>query len=123
MASGTSTTTPPSGDAKTRFIRWKAVIPAAVFVLAIFLFIYFFLDAVAKWAIKKGGEAAFGARVDIAAVKVSLKNTSLRIQGLQVANKSEPMKNLFEWRDAIFDAEAFPLLEKRVIIDQSSVTG
>ena len=54
---------------------------------------------------------------------MTARNSSLRLSGLEVADKSEPMKNLFQFDDAVFDTKALPLLEKRVVIDQASLTG
>jgi uncharacterized protein (TIGR03545 family) len=106
-----------------KIIRWKAVVPTVIFLLLLVLFIVFFLDGVLKWTMVKSGEAVFGARVSIASVTTKFRATSLAVHGLEVADKSEPMKNLFQLDDAVFDAEALPLLEKRVIIDQASITG
>src|SRR5262245_51248425 len=104
-------------------IRWKAVIPTLVFLFGLFLLITLFLDPFVKWAIIKGGEGVFGARVNVESATLSLRKSSLRIRGMQVADKSEPMKNLFQFDDAAFDIRTLPILEKKAIIDEMALTG
>lgn len=103
------------------FIRWKAVGPLTVIILLISLFIIFFLDACVKWAIIKGGESVFGAKVEIDFASLRLSKSALLLNGVKVADKSAPMTNLFEFSKASFDFEALPLLEKKVIIDDASL--
>jgi uncharacterized protein (TIGR03545 family) len=106
-----------------KIIRWSAVIPTLIFLLLVFLIAFFLVDPLAKWALIKGGETTFGAKVDIQSVRVGFRDTSLTIKGMAVANKNEPMKNFFELQDAVFDAMALPLLEKRVIIQMAAIHG
>lgn len=104
-------------------IRWKAVIPLSALTGLAAVFCVFFLDPLAKRALVASGEAVFGARVTIASVAVKLGESAVVIQGVQVADKAEPMKNLFEFQQAVFDYQTLPLLEKKVIIDAASLTG
>lgn len=104
-------------------IRWKAVAPTLTLLLAGSLLTVFLLDPFVKWAIVKAGESVFGARVGVRSAAVSLRRSSLRIRGMTVADKSEPMSNLFEFDEAAFDFRSLPLLEKKVIIDEASLTG
>jgi len=87
------------------------------------LLIVLFLDPFLKWAIIKAGQGVFGARVNIEAVKTKLLKGRMSIRGLQVADKSKPMQNLFQWGDAVFDFRPVPLLEKKVVIEEASLTG
>ncbi|NTV51912.1 MAG: TIGR03545 family protein, partial [Candidatus Firestonebacteria bacterium] len=52
-----------------------------------------------------------------------LANLSLSVNGLQVADKNAPMKNLFSVDAMSFALEPVPLLSKKVIIDEMTVTG
>jgi len=106
-----------------KIIRWNAVGPLAGIAAIVSLLVAFFIDPVAKWAIRKGGESVFGARVDIDSVRVKVGKSALEIRGLAVADKSAPMSNLFELKEAAFDFQSLPLLEKKVIIDEASVAG
>ncbi|MFA5974767.1 MAG: TIGR03545 family protein [Elusimicrobiota bacterium] len=104
-------------------IRRKTVLPTLILLLVGFLLAVFCLDPFAKWAMIKGGQSVFGARVSIDSVTLSLRHSSLRIRTLAVADKSEPMKNLFQFDEAVFAFRTLPLLEKKVIIDDASLKG
>lgn len=110
-------------SAPSGLIRWERLKPAGIALVVLALLIYFFLDPVIRWTLIKAGQAAFGARVNIEAVKTQLRKGRLSIRGLQVADKSEPMKNLFQWSEAVFDFRSLPLLEKKVVIDEASLSG
>jgi len=71
----------------------------------------------------KAGQGVFGAKVSIAQVRVQLMKSRLTVRRLQVADKASPMQNLFQFEEAAFDFRALPLLEKKAIIDEASLTG
>jgi len=104
-------------------VRWKYVIPAVLIVLGLTVLILLFLDPLLKRAVIASGEFAFGAKVEVTSLKTKLSNLSLRIQGVQVADKDRPMQNLFEIEGLRFNVEPIPLLSRKVIIDAMSVTG
>ncbi len=104
-------------------MRWKYVIPALVILILLAIFDLFFLDTLLRWGIVAGGQFAFGAKVEAAAVKTRLANLSIVVSGLEVADKDTPMKNLFSTESMTFALEPLPLLSKKVIIDSMTVTG
>jgi len=104
-----------------KIIRWAAVVPTLIFILLVWLFCVFLADPLMKRLIIAGGESIFGAKVDIASVRVGFRDTSLTVRGLQVGDKNAPMTNLFEIGETRFDARTLPLLEKKVIIDNASI--
>src|SRR5436190_15329609 len=108
---------------KSGWIRWKAVIPTAIFLALLTIFIVFFLDSVIKWTLIKAGQAVFGAKVEIAFLDLRLSDSSLRIRGMQVADRALPMQNLFQFDEATFDARSLPLLEKKIVIDDATLAG
>src|SRR5687768_14175737 len=110
-------------SAPLRMVRWGAVIPLLILFGLLAIFILFFLDSCAKWAIQKGGESIFGARVDIASVDVRVGKSALILRGVAVADKTSPMTNLFEFSESAFDFETLPFFEKKIIIDQASLAG
>src|SRR4051812_36231735 len=93
---------------KPSFIRWERVRPALVILAIIALLIWLCLDAVIKWSIIQAGQGVFGARVNVESVKTQLRKGRMTIHGLQVADKSTPMQNLFQWDEATFDFRALP---------------
>ncbi|NTV53080.1 MAG: hypothetical protein HGA76_08730, partial [Candidatus Firestonebacteria bacterium] len=94
-------------------MRWKYVIPALVILILLAVFDLFFLDTLLRWGIQAGGQFAFGAKVEVAGVKTRLANLSLSVNGLQVADKNAPMKNLFSVDAMSFALEPVPLLSKK----------
>lgn len=104
-------------------MRWKVVIPLAVVVSLIVVFNVFFLDPLLKRGLVKTGEMIFGARVEIDSLRTKLRNLSVSIKGLRVANKNDPWKNLFEVSEIKFALKPIPLLSKKFIIEEMSIEG
>ena len=91
-------------------------------VLVIFIVVgVIFRDAIIKWTIISTGEMIVGAKVEMTSLKTSLLNSSLEIKDLQVANKDDVMKNLVAIDLIKFDMRFFPLLEKKVAIENMTV--
>ncbi len=103
-------------------MRWKFVIPAAIFVAAIALFNILFLDAMIKKAVVASGEFIFGARVEVVSLKTRFRDMSIKIKGLAVANKKETFKNLFEIGEIRFSINPVHLLSKKFIINEMIVS-
>ncbi len=106
-----------------KFIRWKAVIPTLVILIVAVVFTVFFLDSIIKKVAINSGEAIFGAKVEISSLKTKLKNMSVEINGLQIANKEDVWKNLLETEKISFAMQPVPLLSKKLIIDEMAVRG
>ncbi len=104
-----------------KLIRWKAVIPLVIFIVCLTILCTFFLDNIIKNTII--GESIFSAKVEISSLKTKFKNMSIEINGLCVADKSDPWKNLFEVDKTKFAIKPIPLLSKKVIIDEMSIEG
>lgn len=76
-------------------VNVTSIAAAAVCVIALVLVLGVFRNAIARVAIVSAMEGAFGARCDIADIDVNIPAASFRLEGLAVANRSSPMKNLF----------------------------
>ena len=76
--------------------KWLPFIATAAFVAAVVLAVVIFKNPLAKKGIRTGMQKVFGARTDIARVNVQILKATVTIDGLQQANASEPMKNIFE---------------------------
>ncbi len=90
---------------------------------AIAAFFIICFDTLLKQGMIMGAEAAFKAKVEIAKVDTSILHGKISIIGLKVANKNEPMTNLFEWDKATFQLLTKPLLEMKVVINLASIDG
>lgn len=104
-------------------IRWKAFIPVSIIVIAVCVIYVFFIDTIVKNIIIKTGQGIFDAKVEINDVEVSLKNSSLKIKGLQIANEDDPWRNLVEVQEITMDIQTLPVLSKKFIIDELSGEG
>ncbi|MFH1379403.1 MAG: TIGR03545 family protein [bacterium] len=102
-------------------IRWKACIPVVIIVTAAAIVYVFFIDTIVKKVIITAGQGIFNAKVEVRDVDVSLKNSSLKIQGLVIADEKEPFTNLLDIGSIIMDIRTLPVLEKKFIIDEVSV--
>ena len=99
----------------------KSVIKIIVALVIFIVFGVIFRDSIIKWVIVSTGEMIVGAKVEMSSLKTSLSESSLEIKNLQVANKDDVMSNLFQVSRLKFDMRFFPLLEKKVAIDEMTV--
>ncbi len=106
-----------------RIIRPAGLIFFSVLLIMIVLFNIFFLDTMVKKTFINSGEEIFKSVVDIKKVDVQLLRSRLEIHGVQIADKDNEFKNLFEAEKIVFDYEFIPLLMKKVIIDNIELSG
>lgn len=104
-------------------MRWKFVIPALILVLLVAAFNIFFFDRILKHFIVAGGQKIFAAKVEVARVKTRFSNLSIDISGVQVADRNDPFKNLFEFGSVRFALKPLPLLSKKVVIEEMALEG
>lgn len=109
-----------SQRSRVRVIPLAAV--AGTIALIIFLFITF-KNRVIKNAIVNACESVFQAKCDIDSVNFGLLDASLKIHHIQIANKNQPMKNLFECDRIALDFDLTSLLRARFVTDEVAVTG
>lgn len=104
-------------------IRWGNFVFTAAFVGGILAFFLIFLDPLLKRALIAAGEKAALARVEIADLHTQIFKGKLTIRGLAVADKESPMTNLVEFKEAVFQLLPAPILEKKFVIEEASITG
>jgi uncharacterized protein (TIGR03545 family) len=107
-------------------MKWvkKGSLYATVAVFAVVaLLLWLFLDPVLKWSLIRAGQSAAGAKVEIARLSTSLLKGRLEIEGLAVADRSEPMRNLFELGKAAFEVSPSAGLRAKVVIPDAGLTG
>ncbi|NQY74770.1 MAG: hypothetical protein HRT90_08420, partial [Candidatus Margulisbacteria bacterium] len=103
-------------------MRLKAIIPVIILVISITLFNILFLDQVVKKSLISIGQKIFQAKVDIRSAEISFMPLSLTLSGVEVANRKEPMTNLFQFETAKADIQLIPLLEKKFIINMLEIS-
>ena len=104
-------------------VRWIPLIATVVFIAAIVIVISATKNIIAKKAIKSVCESTFEAKCDIRDLDISFLNAHFRMDGLEVANKNEPMKNLFSVEGVNFDFDMLQLLRARFVANELSITG
>jgi uncharacterized protein (TIGR03545 family) len=106
-----------------RFIRWRYIFTRLVLLAAACLIIWLGFDAAFKLALTNAAELASGAHVDIGRVHTTFIPPSAEIDSVRVADRDEPMTNIFEFERLKFDLRLRPLLEKKFIVDNAELTG
>ena len=102
------------------------LIPLAV-TIGIIVLLVLTVNAFKNTIVKKGMtmalESVFGAKCDISSVNLKIFDSSLRVKEIAVANKDEPMKNLFELSDINVDFDLVQLLKGRFVMDEILAEG
>jgi uncharacterized protein (TIGR03545 family) len=106
-----------------RIVRWKAVVPLALFLLVVGVVWLLLLDPLVEHTVEDLGTEMVGARVDVAAADVRLRDGVVQLRGLRVTNPDRPMTNLVEADEIVLNFRVAPLLEKKVIIDTVALRG
>ena len=104
-------------------IRWIPLIATVAFIAAVVIVITATKNIIATKAIKSICESTFEAKCDIRDLDISFLNAHFRMDGLEVANKNEPMKNLFSVEGVNFDFDMLQLLRARFVANELSITG
>lgn len=106
-----------------KFIRWNFLIPTVIVIALITLFNILFFDVILKKAFISTGEMIFGAKVEIDDLKTSFTKVSLSMDGLRCADRNDYFKNLIDVDHITFDAKFTPILRKKLVIDEMTVSG
>jgi uncharacterized protein (TIGR03545 family) len=103
--------------------RWQYWAPRIVVVTAVVLTVKYGLDPFLRWAMITAGEAAIGAKVEVAEVTTSLRGGEITITGIAAANPRKPMRNLLEAEQLRLEVDAAQLLRNRVVVRDGLIGG
>jgi uncharacterized protein (TIGR03545 family) len=83
--------------------------------------LYLFLDSWIEAGLEYGGEKVVGAKVEIEGFRLTLSPLGVEFRRLQVANKRDPWKNVFETGKVKFALDLGQLLRGKYIIETMEV--
>ncbi len=97
--------------------RWKGIIFLAVLIGLFIVLGLVFTDQWLEQQLEKTASYMVGARVEFDDLDFSLSKVRLKWQRLQVTDPKHTMTNLFETGESDLDLEFWPLLSKKVIVE------
>lgn len=106
-----------------QMIRWKGFIAFIVVFAVLAVFFMLIADGFVKKAVESTGTRIVGARVDLADTDLTFFPLGLGLSGMQITNPDEPMKNAAEIQQIRFSLNPWHLIEKKVIINEMTITG
>lgn len=106
-----------------KWIRWQGL--GIFFVLVVLFSVIWFLlvDRAVEKLIERSGTKALGAKVELDKADVSLLPPGLKLVRLQVTNPDAPMRNAVEIANIAMALDPFPLLRRKVIIEEMALDG
>lgn len=104
-------------------IKFLPIILVFAFIFALISVVLAFKNPILKAVLIKVGETAAGAKCEIESVNLKLLDSKLTVQGIAVANKNQPMKNLAEVSNLVLDFDLVQLLKGRMVADELAVEG
>ncbi len=100
-----------------RVFRWKAIVPMLLTALLVAVVWRLFLNPAIRRGTEIVGAEVVGAKVDLEAARLRLRDGDLVLRGLEVANPDAPMTNLFEAQEIVADLNGEALLMGKVVVD------
>lgn len=104
-------------------IKLVPLIATVAFVAAVIIALTLTKNIIARKVITSTCESIFEAKCDIDYLNISFIKSTFNMKGWQVANKKEPMKNLFSVDSITFDFDMNQLLKARFVANELSILG
>ena len=104
-------------------IKLLPLVATVAFIAAVIITLSLTKNLIARKVITSTCESIFEAKCDIDYLNISFIKSSFRMKGWQVANKKQPMKNLFSVESVTFDFDMLQLLKARFVANELSVLG
>ncbi|MGB0741179.1 MAG: hypothetical protein ACPGXX_13985, partial [Planctomycetaceae bacterium] len=104
-------------------MRWKWILPRFIIVAMLVGFLQFGVDPLLRYAGVHSLQAITGAKVDINSVSTSFFPLSARIDGLALASRGRPGKNILELNQLSFRLEPHSLSRRRFVVRDARMEG
>ncbi|MDL2228637.1 hypothetical protein LJC14_00120 [Treponema sp. OttesenSCG-928-L16] len=99
-------------------VRIVPLAAAAAVIAAAVIFFTFLLNPILESAIERGLESIFEAKCDVDNFKLSLLKLSVAVDGISIANRDHPMKNLIEIGRSEFRLKPAAVFKGRIYIEE-----
>lgn len=103
--------------------RWSGLIAFVVVLTLLIVIGVLFLDNWARAGLEAGGTRVHGAEVNVASVDLTLSPLGFEVRGVQVTDKENPARNLFELDTARLAMDLPKLFLGKTSIDDLTVSG
>ncbi|MEX2320547.1 MAG: hypothetical protein WD668_04270, partial [Saccharospirillum sp.] len=103
--------------------RWSGLIAFVVVLTLLIVIGVLFLDNWARAGLEAGGTRVHGAEVNVASVDLTLSPLGFEVRGVQVTDKENPARNLFELNTARLAMDLPKLFLGKTSIDDLTVSG
>src|SRR5262245_26707141 len=107
----------------TKIFRWKAIVPLLLFLALVAVLWFVFADRIIRSQIEDVGSSTLGTELDLASFRLRERDVAADMGGLQIANPSDPKKNLIEANTITADLVAVPAVEKKIVIEKLTLSG
>ena len=104
-------------------IKFLPLIATIAFIAAVVVGLSLTKNLIARKVITSTCESIFEAKCDIDYLNISFFKSTFQMKGWQVANKKQPMKNLFSVESITFDFDMLQLLKARFVANELSILG
>ncbi len=100
-----------------------AIAASFIIIVALMLVLVVFRNPVARYVLTTSLQGVFGAKVEIGTVDVNLLDSKFLLEDLSVANRNEPMKNLFQVSKIDLDFNILELSRGKIVAENLEVSG
>lgn len=112
---------PPPKKGAGGVFRWRGIFPLLLLVALLAVGYVLFADRVAQETLAEASTKALGTQVDVAALRILESETAIEMDGIQIADPFDPMRNLLEVGGVRVELERDALLEKKAVIQRLTI--
>lgn len=113
----------PKKNKKKGPFRTGAILSIISFIILLSAYMYFFFDNHLKNTIEWTGTQIYGAEINISNIKIKFIDAHLKVNGLQITNKSNPKENIVSIENIEFKLLWDALLRAKFVVETTRVQG